>query len=63
MQLHQRFIKTAKKYPKKIAVHDIATGKDVSYGKMLIISLIFAKKFRKINSKYVGVWFPLLPDV
>jgi len=58
MQLHQRFIQTAKEFGKKIAVHDIATGKDVSYERMLIISLIFAKKFQKIESKYVGVMVP-----
>ncbi|MDO9578500.1 MAG: AMP-binding protein [Candidatus Cloacimonadales bacterium] len=58
MQLHQRFIQTAKKFGKKIAVYDIATGKDVSYERMLIISLIFAKKFKKIKSKYVGVMVP-----
>ena len=58
MQLHQRFIQTAKKFGKKIAVYDIATGKDVPYERMLIISLIFAKKFKKIESKYVGVMVP-----
>ncbi len=58
MQLHHRFIQTAKKYGKKIAVHDIATGKDVPYERMLIISLIFAKKFKRIKTKYVGVMVP-----
>ncbi len=58
MQLHHRYIQTAKKFGKKIAIHDIATGKDVPYERMLIISLIFAKKFKKINSKYVGVMVP-----
>ncbi|MGP8337073.1 MAG: AMP-binding protein [Methanosarcinaceae archaeon] len=58
MQLHHRFIQTAKKYGKKIAVYDIATGKDVQYERMLIISLIFAKKFKKIKTKYVGVMVP-----
>jgi len=58
MQLHHRFIQTAKKFGKKIAVYDIATSKDVPYERMLIISLIFAKKFKKINSKYVGVMVP-----
>lgn len=58
MQLHHRFIQTAKKFKKKVSIHDIATGKDVTYERMLIISLIFAKKFKKINSKYVGVMVP-----
>ncbi|MEA2097301.1 MAG: AMP-binding protein [Candidatus Cloacimonadota bacterium] len=58
MQLHHRFIQTAKKFGKKIAVYDIATGKDVPYERMLIASLIFAKKFKKFNSKFVGVMVP-----
>ncbi len=58
MQLHQRFIQTAKKFGKKIAIHDIATGKDVAYERMLIISLIFTKKFKHIKTKYVGVMVP-----
>jgi len=58
MQLHHKFIETAKKYQKKIAVHDIATGKDVPYERMLLAALIFARKFKKINSKYVGVMVP-----
>ncbi len=58
MQLHLKFIKAAKKYSKKIAVHDIATDKDINYERMLIVSLILAKKFRKINSKYVGLMVP-----
>ena len=58
MQLHHRFIQTAKKFGKKIAVYDIATGKDVTYEKMLIASLIFASKFKKIKTKYVGVMVP-----
>lgn len=58
MQLHHRFIHTAKKFGKKIAIHDIATGKDVPYERTLIISLIFAKKFKKIDTKYVGVMVP-----
>ena len=58
MQLHQKFIETAKEYGKKISVYDIATSKEVTYEKMLIVSLIFAKKFQKIKSKYVGVMVP-----
>ncbi len=58
MQLHHHFIQTAKKFGKKIAVYDIATGKDVAYERMLIASLIFANKFKKIKSKYVGIMVP-----
>ncbi len=58
MQLHQKFVETAKNFSKKISVHDIATGKDIAYERMLIVSLILAKKFKKINSKYVGLMVP-----
>jgi acyl-[acyl-carrier-protein]-phospholipid O-acyltransferase / long-chain-fatty-acid--[acyl-carrier-protein] ligase len=58
MQLHQRFIETAKRFPKKIAVHDIATGKDLPYERLLIVALILAKRFKKINSQYVGIMVP-----
>ena len=58
MQLHQKFIETAKGFSKKISVYDIATNKEVTYEKMLIVSLIFAKKFKKIKSKYVGIMVP-----
>ena len=58
MQLHQRFIQTAKKYPGKIAVHDIATEKKLTYERMLIVSLILAKRFKKIKTRYVGIMVP-----
>ena len=48
MQLHHLFIQTAKRYKKKISVHDIATGRAITYERMLIAALIFAKKFKKI---------------
>lgn len=58
MQLHQRFIQTAKKYPGKIAVHDIASERELTYERMLIVSLILAKRFKKIKTQYVGVMIP-----
>jgi acyl-[acyl-carrier-protein]-phospholipid O-acyltransferase / long-chain-fatty-acid--[acyl-carrier-protein] ligase len=58
MQLHQKFIHIAKKYPGKIAVHDIATERKLTYERMLIVSLILAKRFRKIKTKYVGIMVP-----
>ncbi|WP_084301682.1 AMP-binding protein [Desulfonatronovibrio hydrogenovorans] len=58
MQLHHRFIKTAKKFPDKIAVHDVAAERDLTYGRMLIVSLILASRFRKIKTRYVGVMVP-----
>lgn len=59
MQLHHKFIETAKKFQKKIAVHDIATGKEILYERMLLAALIFARKFKKINSKMWVLWYLL----
>jgi len=58
MQLHHKFIETAKQNKDKISVYDIATEREVSYERMLLASLIFAKKFKKFESKYVGVMVP-----
>jgi len=58
MQLQQQFIRTAKKQGSKIAVYDQATGKDISYDKMLIASIILAKKFAAYREKYIGVMVP-----
>jgi len=58
MQLHQRFIEVAKANSKKIAIHDIATEKEITYEKMHIVSLILAKKISKYKSKYIGIMVP-----
>ncbi|MCK4359826.1 MAG: AMP-binding protein [Candidatus Cloacimonetes bacterium] len=58
MQLHQSFINTAKKFGSKISVYDQATGKDITFGKMLIASLILSKKFSKYRGQYIGVMVP-----
>ncbi len=58
MILHHDFVKTAKKYAKKMAIIDKATGKNVSYEKALIASLILSKKFKKLEEGYIGVMLP-----
>jgi len=58
MQLHHKFIEIAKKYKDKISVYDVATERELTYERMLLASLIFAKKFKKFESKYVGVMVP-----
>jgi len=58
MQLHQKFIEIAKTYSKKVAVYDISTRRDITYSKILIISLILAKKFSKYKGKYIGLMVP-----
>ena len=49
MTLHERFVKTAKMYPKKIAIIDQATNKEITYQTALISSLILAKKIQKFD--------------
>lgn len=58
MQLHQRFIQTAKRFPNRIAVYDKATMQDYSYSRMLIASLILKEHIGKIRGKYVGILLP-----
>ncbi len=58
MQLQQAFISVAKKYSKKIAIYDQATGKDITYDKMLIASFILAKKFSIYRGQFIGIMIP-----
>ncbi|HQB98016.1 MAG TPA: bifunctional acyl-ACP--phospholipid O-acyltransferase/long-chain-fatty-acid--ACP ligase, partial [Candidatus Cloacimonadota bacterium] len=58
LQLHQRFIQSAKRFPKRIAVHDKATMQDYTYSRMLIASLILKDHIAKIRGKYVGILLP-----
>jgi acyl-[acyl-carrier-protein]-phospholipid O-acyltransferase/long-chain-fatty-acid--[acyl-carrier-protein] ligase len=58
MILHHEFVKTAKKFSKKMAIMDKTTGKDVPYARALIASLILAKKFKKYDERYMGVMIP-----
>ncbi|MBN1949069.1 MAG: AMP-binding protein [Candidatus Cloacimonetes bacterium] len=58
MQLHQKFIDIAKKYGKKIAIYDQATGRDVSFERALLATLILTKRFRKYKGNYIGIMVP-----
>lgn len=58
MQLQEIFVETAKKYPDKIGIYDQATGKDLSYDRLLIASLILGKRFKKCRGNYVGIMVP-----
>ena len=58
MQLQEKFIIAAKEYSSRMAVYDQATGKDIPYERMLIASLILAKKFGKYKSRYIGIMVP-----
>ncbi|MCF7912750.1 MAG: AMP-binding protein [Candidatus Cloacimonetes bacterium] len=56
--LHQKFIESACRNRKKIAIHDLATHKDYTYGKLLIASLILKNKFLKYHGSYLGLLLP-----
>ena len=58
LQLHLRFIQTAKRFSSRIAVYDKATNKDYTYGRMLIASLILKGHIAQIKGKYVGILLP-----
>jgi len=58
MILHHEFIKTAKKFSKKLAIIDRTTNKRVPYSKALIASFILAKKFKKYKEGYIGIMIP-----
>jgi acyl-[acyl-carrier-protein]-phospholipid O-acyltransferase/long-chain-fatty-acid--[acyl-carrier-protein] ligase len=58
MLLHQQFVKNAKKHPKKLAIKDKTTKRDVPYGRALIGALILAKKFRRYEKGYIGIMIP-----
>lgn len=58
MLLHQQFVRTAKKYSKKLAIKDKTTKSDVPYGRALIGALILSKKFKKYDEGYIGIMIP-----
>ena len=58
MILHYEFIKKAKKLGKRIAIKDRTLNREVSFSKVLIGSLILAKKFRKYDEGNIGVMIP-----
>ncbi len=58
LQLHHRFIQTAKRFGGKTAIIDKATNKEYTYGKMLIASLILKEHIAHIKNKYVGIMLP-----
>ncbi len=56
--LHQHFIKTAKKCGSKLAFVDRTTGRNVTYSKALIASLILTEKFKKHDEGFFGIMLP-----
>lgn len=58
MLLHHGFLKTAKKNGSKTAIIDRTTGKEVTYDKALIASLILAGKFGRYDGGFLGIMIP-----
>ena len=58
MLLHQQFVRTAKKHANKLAVIDKTTGKNVTYSRALIGSLILSSKFQKYDKGFIGIMIP-----
>jgi acyl-[acyl-carrier-protein]-phospholipid O-acyltransferase/long-chain-fatty-acid--[acyl-carrier-protein] ligase len=56
--LHENFIKIAKELSSKTAIKDKATGKDITYGKALIATLILSKKFKNYKDNFLGIMLP-----
>ncbi|HWR57334.1 MAG TPA: AMP-binding protein, partial [Thermodesulfovibrionales bacterium] len=58
MLLHHHFIRIAKRYRGKLAFIDCSSGKNVTYSKALIASLILADKFRRYKKGFLGIMIP-----
>jgi acyl-[acyl-carrier-protein]-phospholipid O-acyltransferase/long-chain-fatty-acid--[acyl-carrier-protein] ligase len=58
MILHHEFIKSAKKFKKKLAIVDHTTGKKLTFSKTLIAALILGNKLSKLEEGFVGVMIP-----
>ncbi len=56
--LQHRFIESAKKQPDKMAIIDRTTGRDVTYGRALLASLILARRFQKLERGRIGIMLP-----
>lgn len=59
MSLHEKIIKIVKKHPKNTAVIDSATGKNYTYGKFLIASMLFSGIIRKKEGEFIGIMMPM----
>ncbi|OQX87696.1 bifunctional acyl-ACP--phospholipid O-acyltransferase/long-chain-fatty-acid--ACP ligase [candidate division KSB1 bacterium 4484_87] len=58
MVLHHEFIKTAKKFSKKVAIVDKTTNRQITYSRALIAALILSKKIKKYKEGYIGIMIP-----
>ena len=58
MRLHESFIRTAKRYEKKLAVIDRATNQRVTYRAVLLRALILAEKLKSREEGFIGIMVP-----
>ncbi|MGW8160722.1 MAG: AMP-binding protein [Desulfobulbales bacterium] len=58
MLLHHRFIEIAKKQGEKPAFLDRSAGREVTYSKALIASLLLASEFKRYEKGFLGVMIP-----
>ena len=58
MLLHHKIIQTAKRRSKHLAVKDVFRNIRLSYRKLLIASLMFSRRLKKIEDSYIGIMLP-----
>jgi acyl-[acyl-carrier-protein]-phospholipid O-acyltransferase / long-chain-fatty-acid--[acyl-carrier-protein] ligase len=56
--LHHELIKTAKRFPNKVAIIDTAMGTQYTYERLLIAVLIVSSKLSKMRSTHIGIMLP-----
>ena len=58
MLLHHRFIEVAKQQGEKLAFLDRSAGREVTYSRALIASLLLRNEFKKFDKGFIGVMIP-----
>lgn len=58
MLLHHRFIEVAKRQGEKLAFIDRTAGREVTYSKALIASLLLSSEFKKYDKGFLGIMIP-----
>ncbi len=58
MLLQERFIETVRKFPKKTAVVDVTTGRELTYERALIGAIILSSRFKKFRDSTIGIMLP-----
>jgi len=56
--LHQKFIEVAKEQGEKLAIHDFATNKKISYNRALLASILLSKYLKKLDKGFIGLMVP-----